>query len=557
MRIRYTGLTLIAALAAIPAGLSGQEKAPAREQPQVSVTVSARPTGHKAVELPAADDQGVRLSLKDAIAIALANNVDLQVVVASSEAGRYGILQAQGIFDPLLAANGKINDQNQPQASTVIGSQSRTTDFNTSISQLVPIGGTFTLGWNNEKQTTNSEFATVNPGYVSSVFASYTQPLLRNFGISSTTRLIHIAQNTLAADDQSFLVSLQSGITTIEQAYWNLVYARQNLDVKIEAKKLAEELYRITKIKIDVGSQAPIDIVQTEAGVAQSELDIITARQAVGDAEDQLKRQLNFAAFGRWTDHIIPTDEVRVEPVEINVQDGVTQALTNRPEVRSQLFGASSAQINYDFSKKLTLPQLDFVGSYGYAGLGGDILVRDPITGQITQVIPGGYSDALGQISDRTFRSWSIGLNFSIPIFNRAARGAAEEARWSLDASLRGLEQTRQNVTVSVRGAGRAVETARESIAASIKNRELAEENLDAEKKKYDNGLVTSFEVLQIQTALSTARTAELQALTQYRNALASYHQAIGDLLVWKDIKVEGISSFPVPDEPALNKADR
>jgi outer membrane protein TolC len=350
-----------------------------------------------------------------------------------------------------------------------------------------------------------------------------------------------------------FLQTLQTGITTVEQAYWDLVYARQNLDVKKESLGLAQELYRITKIKIDVGSQAPIDIVQTESGVAQRELDIITAVQAVGDAEDRLKRLLNFAAVNRWNDHIIPTDEVRVETASIDLASGIEQALLSRPEIRGAIYSSANSRINYDYAHNQLLPQLDLFANYGYSGLGGPIHVNDPVTGQPTGVvIAGDWNDAFSQVTHRDFKNWTAGINFSIPIGNRAARGAAEAARWALEGSLAQLEQLRQNVTVEVRNAARAIDTARQSIVAAGKSRELADRNVDAAKKKYDNGLITSFEVLQIQNDLATARSAELQALTQYRNAMVAYPRAIGDILAWKEVQVDGLESVPLPDPESL-----
>jgi outer membrane protein TolC len=339
----------------------------------------------------------------------------------------------------------------------------------------------------------------------------------------------------------------------VEQAYWDLVFARQNLEVKKESLSLAQELYRITKIKIDVGSQAPIDIVQTESGVAQRELDIITAVQAIGDSEDRLKRLLNFAAVNRWNDHIIPTDEVRVETTSIDLAAGIEQALMSRPEIRGAIYSTASSRITYDYTRNQLLPQLDLFGNYGYNGLAGPIHLTDPVTGQPTGVvIPGDWSDAFSQVTHHDFKNWTAGINFSIPIGNRAARGAATSARWALEGSLAQLEQLRQNVTVEVRNAARAIDTARQSIVAAGKSRELADRNVDAAKKKYDNGLITSFEVLSIQNDLATARSAELQALTQYRQAMVAYHRAIGDILSWKEVQVEGLEAVPLPDPESL-----
>lgn len=553
---KMLGIAFGMAVAAAP--LRAQQPAapaPAPERPQISVAVSARAGKRRAEPIPAASEEGVQLSLREAISLALANNVDLDIAVAGVESGGAGILQAKGIFDPLLGATAKANDQQSPQVSRIFGSKTETQDLNFSLSQEVPTGGVFTLGWNNERQKTNSSFATVNPAYSATDYVQFQQPLLRSFGIGPTTRLIRSAVNNRGASDEGFLQSLQATISTVEQAYWDLIYTRQNLQVKTESKGLAEELYRITKIKIDVGSQAPIDIVQTESGVAQRELDIITARSAVGDAEDRLKRLLNFAAVGRWNDHIIPTDEVRVEPVQIDREAGVQQALTSRPEIRSALYAASTARINYDYAKTQTLPQLDLLASYGYAGLGGDTIDPGPdgIYGTADDIhLAGNYNDAFDQMIHRDFHNWTVGLTFSYPIFNRSAKGNLAGARWNLRSSLATLEQLKQNFTQQVRGAERAVETARESIQAAGKARELAEKNLDAEKKKYDNGLVTSYEVLQVQNDLSTARTVELQSLTQYRQAIVAYHLAVGDLLTWKDISVEGLAGQAPPSAESL-----
>jgi outer membrane protein TolC len=542
---------------ALAAPALAQTPAPAPEKPQVSVTVSARASQHQEKALPAVGDQGVSLSLRQAIELALANNVDLQVSVAGEEQSRYGVLQAKGIFDPLAAAFWQAKDSETPNSSQLAGgsvTHSRTYDANASVSELIPFGGTVSFALNTEKVTTNSTFIVVNPSYSVNDVLSLKQPLLRNFGTLVTTRFIVIARDTRGIDDQTFLQNVQTTVTAVEQAYWNLVYARENLKVKIESRDLAVELNRITQIKIDVGSQAPIDIVQTESGVAARELDIITARGAVGDAEDQLKRLLNFAVAGRWNDHVVPSDEVRIETMQVDLEAGVTQALENRPEIRAAKFNAAIAKVNLDYSKNQLLPQLDLNANYGYAGLGGPTLDPGPdgIYGTADDpnpphYLPGGWSDAFTQLGHRDFRNWTVGVNFSFPILNRAARGAKGAALWALQSSLATLEQLRQNVTVTVRGDARAIDTARQSIEASGKARVLAERNVDAAKKKYDNGLVTAFEVLSVQNDLATARSAELQALTQYRNAVVAYHQAIGDLLTWKDIQVDGLAGDTVP----------
>ncbi|HEY6064989.1 MAG TPA: TolC family protein, partial [Thermoanaerobaculia bacterium] len=190
--------------------------------------------------------------------------------------------------------------------------------------------------------------------------------------------------------------------------------------------------------------------------------------------------------------------------------------------------------------------QLDFVGSYGNAGLGGTTTLRDS-SGNVISRTPGGFSDAFQQILDRDFKNWSIGLNFSYPILNRRARGQRGAALYTWESNKAALISLEQNVTLEVRAAARDIDTARRSIAAAQKSRELAERNLDAERKKFENGMTTSFQVTQIQNDLSAARTAELQALAVYRKALSTYHFAIADILEWKSIRIEGLPESEPP----------
>jgi outer membrane protein len=165
-------------------------------------------------------------------------------------------------------------------------------------------------------------------------------------------------------------------------------------------------------------------------------------------------------------------------------------------------------------------------------------------------VIPGGFGDAVSQMFRRDFKNWSVGLNFSYPIFNRAGRGNMGVAKYTLEADSALLVTTEQNVLLDVRSAVRAIDTARRSIVAASKGRELAERNLDAERKKFENGMATSFEVTQIQRDLSAARTTEEQAFAVYRKAVSALHYSMADILEWKGIQVEA------PPEPLRPEAE-
>jgi HAE1 family hydrophobic/amphiphilic exporter-1 len=514
---------------------------------QPASTLSARPGERTPRPLPPAAAQGIRLSLDEAVALAVANNQDLNVSVNAAEASRYVLFSNTGIFDPLAEAGVLRSHSEQPATSELVGaevSQADTTDISARVTQLAPTGGTFSLGFSGRRFSTNSTFSFVNPTWTAGLTLSVNQPLFRNFGRDVTTWLIRTARNSRDASYQGFVRSVQTAVNGVEQAYWDLVYAIRNLEVKREALVVATDLNRITRIKIDVGSLAPIDITQTEVGIATAEQNIIIAESLIGDAQDRLKRLLNFGP-DQWAVPVIPTDEVRSEQTTVNVEEGMKTALERRPEVIAAEYNVDSDRIRYDFWRNQTLPQLDFVGSYGNSGEG--TTTRRDSMGNIVSRTPGGFGDAFQQVLDRDFKNWSVGLNFSYPILNRRARGQRGAALYTWESNKAALISLEQNVTLEVRAAARDIDTARRTIAAAQKSRELAERNLDAERKKFENGMTTSFQVTQIQNDLSAARTAELQALAVYRKALSTYHYAIADILEWKSIRIEDLPASEPP----------
>jgi outer membrane protein TolC len=216
-------------------------------------------------------------------------------------------------------------------------------------------------------------------------------------------------------------------------------------------------------------------------------------------------------------------------------------ALARRPEVISQQYTVASNQLRHAYYKNQVLPSLNLQGSYGNNGLDGQQTLSNGT------VINGGFGGAVDQVFARDFKTWKVGLVFSYPILNRAARGAEGVAHYNLETAKAQLTVLEQNVIVDVRNAHRAIETAEKQIVAAAKGRELAERNLDAARKKYENGMTTGFEVSQLQTSLSDARSRELNALAIYRKAVAAYHTAVADILDWKGVRIEGMPDMTPP----------
>ncbi|HEU4889592.1 MAG TPA: TolC family protein, partial [Thermoanaerobaculia bacterium] len=369
-------------------------------------------------------------------------------------------------------------------------------------------------------------------------------PLLRDFGIDVNRRGITIARNNLGINHETFRTALMDTATNVEIAYLDLAYARRAVDVVKDSLFLARDQARITQIRIDVGAAAPLEILEPRVTIATSEEQLIIATANVRTAEDRLRQLLNLDP-AEWDRPIVPTDPVDYKPVTINVDDAVRRALDLRPELRQDALATDTRRVNLLYSRNQVLPQVDFDLTYGLAGLAGNAEEIDPETGQGTgriRRIP--YGRGLRQIFEADFPSWTVGFNVGVPITNIGARAEAKRAELDYRQSQLQQAQTRQTIMVDVRGAARNVDTAARSIVATRAARDAAERNVEAERRRYENGMTTNFQVLRVQQDLSDARIRELNALVDFNQAVARYHRSVGDVLEVRGITVN------VPDLP-------
>jgi outer membrane protein len=500
-------------------------------------TVSVSADTDKDVNNPRA----MRLSLDEAIQTMLQKNIGLQIQRYDVAMSAQGVTSAYGIFDPFAAATiSKTNSQN-PALTAFDASGGGTTNANASIRDVIPTGGSFSLSTTNQRFTRSGAGTTISPGFSTGLGFGFTQPLARNFGVDITRRGIIIARNNLGFSREAFRGLLLDSTSTVEQAYYDLIYARRFVDVVKEALFLARDQSRITQIRIDVGASAPLDILQPRVQIATGEENLITAVANVRSAEDRLRALLNLPAED-WDRPIIPSDTIGYTPVSINVEESVARAYDLRPEVKENQLTTANRRVAYQFARNQVLPQFDLNLGYNVAGSAGTIVTPTPGLNNT------GFSDALQQVFRNDFPGWNVGFTIGIPVFNYAARAEQARARLDLQASQISETQARQNIAVDVRAAARAVDTSAKQISATRTAREAAEENVNAERKRYENGMSTNFQVLQIQQQLSDARANELQALVGYNKAVAAYHRAVGDLLDIRNITVDE----PKVEEPSI-----
>ncbi len=485
------------------------------------------------------DPRAMRLSLDDAIHTSIRQNLGVDIQRYDYLMAGQNLIGSWGIFDPVANATlTHSNSKSEPTSSTASSSSGNTVaDFG--ISGFVPTGGSYSLQSTNTRFTSAGGSTTLSPGYTAGLGLNVTQPLARNFGIDINRRNIYIARNTLGINQELFRGTLLDTTNAVEQAYDDLIYARQYVDVLKEALFLARDQARITQIRIDVGASAPLDILQPRVQIATAEQQLIAAVANVRSAEDRLRQLMNLPPAD-WDRPILPTDTVNYAPVNIDLDASVAEAYRLRPEIKENQLNTATRKVTYQYDRNQVLPRVDANAGYNLSGAAGQI-VSNGVTLQDTR-----YTDAVQQVLQNKFPGWNVGLTIGVPIFNTSARAELRCAELDLQQSQVIEAQTRQNVEVDVRSTARAIDTAAKEIVASKTAREAAEKNLDAERKRYENGMATNFEVLQIQQQLSDARASELQALVGYAKAVAAFHHSVGDLLDIRGITVD----IPAVDEP-------
>lgn len=548
-------MLLTCAVAAIPlfAQTSGGKKttkpapspAPAAEAAQTEPTTTASPATDVPASTPpvtadtdqdANNPRALKLSLDNAVRTSISQNLGVDLTRYDYRESAESLSGTYSIFDLYTTGQLRKSKSISGVSSTFQSSGSGTTSANLAASQELPTGGSYSVTWNNSRNTTTGGGTSLNPSLGTTFGFSVAQPLARNFGIDTTERNIFIARNNLGISGELFHGVLLDTTNNVEQAYLNLVYARQFVDVVKDSLFLARDQARITQIRIDVGASAPLDILQPRVQIATSEEALIVAVANVRAAEDSLRQLMNLPA-AEWDRPIIPTDTVTTyAPVTIDVEASIAHAYELRPEIRENNLTIANRKITYNYARNQIMPQFDVIAGYNSSGLAGRSV--SPSTG-----LPTGPDSNFGNALNQAFRNdlygWQIGVNVGIPVFNIGARAEARRAKLDLERASVVQNQTKQSIAIDVRTQARNIDTNAKQITATKAARDAAEKNLDAERKRYENGMVTNFEVLQIQQQLADARANELQALVNYQKSIALFHHSVGDLLDLHGVTVQ------------------
>jgi len=502
--------------------------------------------------MPSAAESTLRLDLRGAYQMTLSRNLELQV-------GRYNIAAADenihaesGIFDPnfLFGVNG--DWAAQPSTTVLEGAllpEGRNTRFTAGLGQLLPSGAQWQLDFNTRRSETNSGFYFINPNWTSNFDLGISQPLLRGFGTLVNRAGIVVARNSRDRTAEAFEVAVTNSLSLVENAYWDLVAARRAHGVAQESLDLAQRLLEETQERVKVGTSAPIDLVQSEAGVATRRQDLITLRNVAANAEDALKEILGFDDPDEWMTTIETTETYDFKQFLPDLREAIETGLASRPEMREKRLELEILEYSVRLARNDVLPSLDLEASYGWSGVGGKGEIANPNPPPDNLVVDEGFGDSINQLANRDFSHWRLGIQLGIPIGNNQAQGRLAQKRFEYERGLVELAALKQDVISQVRFAVRALEDGAAAVEAALASRDLAERNLEAEQTKFANGLSTNFQVLEIQEDLSSAQLALIRAYLNYRRASVGYRVATGALLEFLDVEIVDPGSPDIPHD--------
>jgi outer membrane protein TolC len=532
--------------------------------------------------------ESVPLSLNDAVKRALENNNDIEVARDDVRFAETQLRALEGIFDPIFAITPQYDRRISPQQSQLGGgSVTSTTTYSWSPSvqkQFGRGGGSYFLQFQNSHTDTSSSFSLLNPFYSSNLSLGFTQPLLRDRSIDNNRRQIRIQRKRLDQSDADFRQRTIDVITRVQQAYWELVFALRDQQNQLANLNLSRESLRNIEAQIAAGAKAPLERAEVQTELANRETALYSAIQTVAIAENNLKLLIfKNPNSPEWSAQLTPTDTPKFDTAPVNLEDALKAAHDNRPELRRLRLQNDINDIDVQFFKNQTKPQIDLTGTVALTGLAGNslgtivppgttepIIVGTPLTdpsafllseiqaiqraqglpvaqvplsvvesNTINPTLVGGYGRDLRNLFGGNTYNITVGVAIAFPFKNKTANANLAGARIQkeqLQASMRSQEQI---IEVDVRNSAQAVESSRQRVLSAREARVNAEMQLEGEQRLYQVGRSTTFLLFQRENALANARASELRAETDYNKALADLQRATSTTLRANNVIVD------------------
>jgi outer membrane protein len=472
----------------------------------------------------------VRLTLDDAVKFALDRNLDIAVQRLNPEINDIAIASIASVYHPSLTSTvSQASQTNTPTSQLQLSSGgggvlSNTTLYNGGVAQSVPWGGgSYQVALNNSRGTTTSNNALFNPQFQSTWSGIYTQPLLRGFKVDLTRQQLAVTKLNRDISDVQLRATITNTLSNVRNAYWDYVFTAQAVEVAQTSLDLASKLVQDNQTRVEVGTMAPIDVVQAQSEQATRRQALVTAQSTKRTAELSLKRLIvSGTQDTNWNAAIDPIDrpDFRAEPIDIDA--AVRRALSERTDIDIARKNIQSNDITLKYLVDQMRPQVDFLGTYGLAGIGGTNFVRNTgvLGAPVTQVNPGGIGDAFSTLFRNQFPRWTAQLNISYPLGVSSQEASVARARVQLNQVQAQMKQIELQVATDVTTAAVNAQSGVEAVQAAQAARELALKKLEAEQSKFEVGMSTNYFVVQAQRDLADAQNTELRQILNYRKAL-------------------------------------
>lgn len=468
---------------------------------------------------PMLSERHEQISLAEAAVRALQHNLDIRISRHTKESRLADIVIEQARFDPTMSVNGRYLRTVDPLERPVFGAtgnllnqitrfDQRNHSVTVEASSNLVTGGNVGVNYNPARNSVNQDLAEgflFNPAWTGGLSFSLTQPLLKNAGIGINQTFVKVAQNNAVVEQHVFRDQVLTVIASVEQNYWELVYAREHVKVAQAALKAAEELLATNRIKAKAGVMSVVDVLQAEAAVASRVEQVLVAEKAIRDEEDQLRTLLNPGeAELRKTVRLMPLDAPITFMETLSLEEAIETAIEQRPEIVQAKKNIESSELNKTYARNQLLPTLSVQGTVGLSGLGSD------------------FGNSFAKNFSGDFYNYGAGLVFSYPLGNRSAISTYNKRQLETKNAETSLARVRHQIILGVREAVRRVQTDFKRIETTRSARILAEKQLQTEQERLRVGLSTTRFVLDFQRDLATAQGNELRAIVDYNKSLSN-----------------------------------
>jgi outer membrane protein len=492
------------------------------------------------------------------------------VAVGGAGAGAAGIVASTtgegppiDSFDPIVSGTSVLGERaTTPQSNVIFTGTStlvqNTSNANFTYNQGFSTGTLLTVGFNNGRNTSNALFNTLSPALSSSFRVSVRQHLLSGFGFDPNLRWIRIARNNREIMDVAFRLQVMTTVSQIENIYWDLVNAYENVKVQQRALDLANKTLSDTEKQVQIGTLAPITVVQSKSSVATANQNLTVAQTNLQLQQLLMKNAVtrNVADPILAVAPVIPTDTLQINaPFEIRpVEDLIGQALQARPEIIQSRINLTNKKIGVQSINSLLKPTLDVYAFYGAAGLSGQ---QNPLCppGEVqctTTIPPGGYGSAFQNLWNGSGPDKGVGVNLNVTIRNRQVQSDQVRSQLEYRQSEIAVQQQENTITLQVRNAQFALQQNYAGLQSAVAARDYAQQNLDAEQKKYSLGASTSTLVLQASSALTQAQSNVLAAATNYEKSRVQLDLYTADTLTKLGIDMNDAEAGKVNHPPKV-----